>query len=285
MRLINSALFILAAIILFASCQKEVDGTIDERPTGNDSILLEHFVELDTTLPTGLDTVWQMRYTYDAQKRVKQSISTYYLFGPQSDVTEYFYSGNDTLPYKIVVTWPDAVNTYRDTTFFTYVNGQVLIDSTIEWKINTNEFWNTSTTIYTPNGNNIDLSYRDYYNPGQTPPDFVSTPYTVQRTLQNGNIITQDAPFNGSTNRKHHLASYDNNINPFHKTEIPYPVLNSVNTQKNNPLEHKLWDDPAMIDGHNQYTYTYRADGRPLIVRSKDLQNQAVYKGLYFYTK
>jgi hypothetical protein len=289
MRLIDSALLTLSIIILFASCQREVEDTIPERPTGNsDSILLAGFAELDTTLPSGMDTLWYVRYSYDAAKRVKNATYAYGLGGQfDTEYVDYFYSGNDTLPNKIVVTWMDVSNTYRDTVFYTYVNGQVSVDSTVEWRINTNDFWGTTTETYTPSGNNIIVQYRLYNSPGVTPPDHISTPQTITRTFANGNITTQDNPPNFHFGERDHVVqSYDNKVNPFYKAEIPYPLLYAMRMQKNNTIEEKLWDDPTQIWIHYQYSYTYREDGYPLVVRIKDMLSPPDgTKGVYWYTK
>jgi uncharacterized protein YcfL len=227
--------FIVVAT-LFISCQQEIIVDLSEQVL-DDTTLLARLIELDTTQLSGSDTTWQVRYSYDRQKRVKLAVYIYH-YGPVGlDVerVEHFYIGSNTLPYKTVATWKE----------------------------------------------------REYQSPGMVPPDFVSTPAIIAKTLTNGNIITQDNPPGFQFgDRDHQLRSYDNSINPFYKAEIPYPVLYRLRMEKNNTLEDKLWDDPANMSIHYQYAYTYRADGYPLIVWGKDMLDPSRgSKGIYIYTK
>src|SRR5688500_7133697 len=88
--------------IFLISCQKEADETPRPGIINNaDSIYLDKLVILDTTQPVGIDTVHKIFFQYDNLKRIK-SIFSYFVGIMDSSRHEFFYQGNDTLPFKIV---------------------------------------------------------------------------------------------------------------------------------------------------------------------------------------
>lgn len=158
----NIILFFLFLLIL-SSCQKEPDIILDDtNPVLPVTTLLKRYVEVDTTLPPGADTTYKISFTYDNRNRlIKAQYINYYLAPDIYEGTsEYYYTGNDTLPYKFVDTWEDAGSTYRDTVFFFYNNGLVSKDSSIEYKVTTNEFYGTEVAYYTKSGNNTIIEKR-----------------------------------------------------------------------------------------------------------------------------
>jgi len=282
----------LAAIVYLTSCQKEIDWNIPPDPPPpipiNDSIYLKEYAELDTTLPSGSDTIYQQIYQYDAQKRVIQTIATFYGFG-SPDVTSgnFFYNGTDTLPYKYVFRFNDASDTYVDTIFLSYDQGLVKIDSTIEYNQSNGQFSGIRTLVYTAQGGNTFLQSRIYLNRAAINPVYAWSGL-ITKTYQNGNITVQNdtsTSFIQFTGYGHHEVRYDNKINPFYKVELPYPVLNRFKVQRNNVLEERSWDVPGTILRHLSYNYIYRSDGRPVSVKVKDVQDPAFeIKGVFLYT-
>src|SRR5689334_19244696 len=113
-----TALFFSQFII---SCQKEVDPNILTGPQ-NDSSFVSKFIELDTSLPAGSDTVWITSYFYDGQKRLaKVYLDEYDLSGYLgTDSVSFRYQGNQTLPssYRYLDPGPDSTINY-----LTYSNG------------------------------------------------------------------------------------------------------------------------------------------------------------------
>lgn len=291
MKFFCSALCVIGVTMIIASCQQEPDTVLDDaNPNPAVPTRLQRYVLVDSTLPPGSDTTYKINFTYDSQHRLqKAKYIDYYFYWPDIDegTTEYFYSGNDSLPYKFVDTWSDVGNTYRDTVFFSYTNGLVSRDSAIEYRITTNEFWGTAVVYYTKSGNNTIIENRTYNLPGITPPDRQWSG-TLFQTHLNGNIISQDdtATINRvNFDRAHCTASYDDKKNPFYELSIRYPVLGrTVSSQKNNSLEEKSWDDPSTIESHIFSSYTYRPDGYPLTAMISQ-PSGFIAKGLYFYNQ
>lgn len=288
MRLIIPALC-FSIVLLISSCQRELDIDLGDDPTPPviaDSTLLKMYVELDTTLPSGSDTTYKVIYTYDNQKRVKEVTILYDQYFERGD---YFYSGNDSLPYLLVTEWRDFIDTYRDSVYLFYTNGLVSLDSTIEYNITANQFISTEVASFSAAGNNTFVERRSYDSPDPSPVSYQASG-TIFKTYQNGNIVTQDDTSSSqvSPDRPHYQVSYDDKPNPFYKTEIPYPILNKFNVQKNNALEEIAWMVvPANPDYHYQFAYTYRADGYPVSVKSTAIYIQGTsetVKGLFFYT-
>jgi len=290
MKILLSLLCACFFAIFFSSCQREINFDLPANPnppTSADSTLLARFIDLDTTLPSGLDTIEQIFYSYDSQKRVKRCFSTDYT---DTETIDYFYSGTDSLPFKTVSVWTNYGDIYRDTIFWSYMNGVVSKDSTIEYDITTsNQFFSTETVIYTPGGNNILLQSRIYHAPGPLAPVFDQWSGTIVQTRQNGDITMQDDTTHFHviyTDRAHMEANYDNKINPFYRVETPYPILRKSNVQKNNVVEELSWDVPSSLYSHNFYTYTYRADGYPTSVKlASSLGGPGDGKGIFLYTR
>src|SRR4029078_9855 len=83
--------------LFFISCQKEVSPDI-LTGTQNDSIYISKIIELDTTKPSGSDTVWIDSYIYDAQKRLFRFKEAEYDASGElwSDTVELHYQGSQT---------------------------------------------------------------------------------------------------------------------------------------------------------------------------------------------
>src|SRR5688500_1723182 len=90
------------SLILFTSCQQEIDPSILNSPQ-NDSTTISLIVALDTSLPSGQDTIAVLTFTYDALKRryihsyrekdfSSGLFDTYWIY--------YYYNGTDTLPAR-----------------------------------------------------------------------------------------------------------------------------------------------------------------------------------------
>jgi hypothetical protein len=260
----------LLVLILFYSCQREVDDTATPPPTTRtsvaDSMLIEKLVRLD--FDTG-DTSEIESFEYDSKKRISKWVSNTYYFGPVPDVSsqEFFYSGNDSLPSKIIYVYTDASSTYGDTAYLKYVNGIVSRDSTVSYNLTNRVYYGTSVKAYTLNGSNMFLEVWSTIPPNMTNflPQWSGTFF---QTYQNGNITTQDDTslfYSVYGDRVHQEATYDDKPNPLYQLEERRPLLNKGTEQKNNYKTLKTWDDPARIESDYRFTYTYRADGFPLM--------------------
>jgi hypothetical protein len=286
---IFSALILLT--IVFISCEKEISteppappGNGNNNPPANDSTLLLKYIEVDTTLPAGSDTIFQDIYSYDNKRRLIHYYANVFSTEQEADL---FYSGNDTLPYKVISVWTNSSDIYHDTVFYFYSNGLVTKDSTIEYNGATNQFSQAIARVYTPEGDNAQFEYRHYSLP-HAPPDEEKR-LTFLITRQNGNIRVQDdtSAVVQFSYAAHEEVKYDDKTNPFYQAfPMHYQVLSgSFSGQKNNPVEDITWDDPSQPT-RLTYSYTYRADGRPLLVKVFDQALGGEYvKGIFLYTK
>ena len=289
MRLIRLVASLFVALIIFSSCQREIDVSPARITNINDSIYIKQVVALDTTLPAGSDTLTRATFSYDADKRVTMLAEYNYAWGPQfTEVTKYFYSGSDTLPYKLVVSYSDFVNDYNDTIFLFYRGENVSKDSTISYDITNNTFFVTVVKVFTPDGNNTFIQSRIYNNPPPSPPGLQWSGMIMQSRV-NGNITLQDDTTTFSvvyTDRLHHRISYDNKTNPIYRTQVHYPIISGYNhQQKNNTTEQRSWDIAGQFEDHLRYDYIYRSDGYPLSVTITEVNNPSnKWKAVYFYT-
>lgn len=287
MKIYFSTLCLGLVTILFSSCQKEISSDPILKVTSGDSTLLARYIELDTTLPSGSDTTFQEFYRYDAQKRVTRIYSIYSSAPGDIDILSYFYSGLDTLPNKVVLIWKNGSAPFVDTAFLSYTNGLVSYDSIITYDITNNKFFRTEVATYTASGSNTFIQSRQYLSAAPSP---VSRQWSgmVFKTYQNGNIIQQEDTSTFAiifTNRQYTQVSYDNKINPFYRIYTPYPFLRKLKVQKNNTIEETSSDTPSSLYSHYIYSYTYRPDGYPLIVRMHSLLWSYARKGIYLYTQ
>lgn len=277
--------FLAFTIFFLSSCQQEPDVILeDPTPPASDvdTTMLLQYIVLDANNQS--DTIDKMVFTYDAQKRITSYFLAAGAFGNEN--TDYFYTGNNTLPYKYIWTWSDAIADYVDTGYVSYANGIVSRDSVIEYKVTTNEFWGTDVVYFIPEGNNMKIIKRDYFSPGLTPPDDERKGTLIQ-TRVNGNIVAQDDTAANPEvyfNRPHQTASYDNKPCPFVRIETPFPVLGYWSgIARNNPTAQKEWDvDPTSVT-ELHYSYTYRADGYPLTVMLSEPGQPPYGKGIFIY--
>lgn len=284
-------LFIFS-IVICSSCQKEASFTTTRAAGSNDSIYLEKVVELDTTLPTGLDTIFKTEFFYDGSKRILRLFETDFINNlSQKIFTEkkYYYNGADTLPFKTTEIVTDGPVVYYDTSFYTYRNGYVSRDSVILYRQNNLGLLATSTQAYSPRGTNVMVHIRFVdYNAGLPPQVFVDSG-NVLISFSGENIASQSGPA-GIVNEEFYQNTYDNKINPLYRVDIRYPVYGGYNgaigSQPNNPLTEKIGASPGSLINHYVSNYSYRSDGLPLIKRTTDLLDPSFASKLfYFYTR
>jgi hypothetical protein len=272
----------VATAIGFSSCQKEISSqpnptTDPGSGTTVDSTILWKYIELDTTHPAGSDTATIYTYKYDSQKRLEAVTvrdSSYY-GGYIYDTVKYYYTGADTLSYKITRMEVEPYASYTDTGFYSYSNGIVVYDSTY-----TTQYFPLTDTLeggvtqYTISGNNVLISGR-HFQASPLPAGFSNG--TIFKTYMNGNIVTQT-----DTTTSHNLTdypdvqlNYDNHPNPFYKIDLHYPIyddgLFSRSAQKNNFIEEIGGASASNLFNHIKYSYTYRPDGYPVKVRKIDM--------------
>lgn len=125
MRALSFPIFVI--FFLLGACQQEADLVLPDQLSA-DSTYISRVIVLDTTKPSGSDTVTIYSYSYDQRKRLSQVVERD-LFGgivrPDAIYTIQ-YSGNDTLPFRY-----DFVNgTSITSSFYTYSGYFVVKDST-----------------------------------------------------------------------------------------------------------------------------------------------------------
>lgn len=288
-------LFFFSALVI--SCQREVS---EELPVNNiieDSLLLWKFIQIDTTKPTGSDTVARYVFTYDDQKRLKQSLYTAIyesVSGPRvaTSNTDYYYAGADTLPFKTVEVLDD-INVYSDTTFLLYENGIVVYDSSIQYNITDGQPEQVSVILYTNSGNTTFVKTKSAIYSPFTPVVVEEHSGNVVKQLVAGNIVRQvdtTGSSNKVTNSDIYENVYDNKINPFYIIEPLYPVYGGFNSatnhQRNNVTEEKSFITISGLAAHKKFSYEYRQDGYPVRVRLFDvLDPSGNTQFVYFYTR
>lgn len=286
------AILTLFLTIFLISCQKTVDETLPPGIVTNaDSIYLNKMVVLDTTQPVGMDTVGKMFFQYDNSKRIK-SIFSYWVGIMDSSRHEFFYQGNDTLPFKIVDhSFEDhgaGFFHYVDTIYYNYADGVVSKDSVLSWNLTTgNIVASPHVRAFTKSGNTVKRISRYY---GVFSGNYVflgSDTANFDVTHSAGNLTAHTS--SGSSD-VFVQATYDTKPNPLAKIyTVKYPVFDSYFiadwfTQKNNPLQVQFQVDHSSPIENEQLTYIYRSDNYPLSATYSSTDGLDYNKLLYFYT-
>jgi len=286
--LFAGSILALFFISIFSSCQKEADGSLPNNPQTIDSSFIDKIIALDTTLPVGTDTTEKLFLTYDNLKRLSRSTQLYGPGLPGSSVTDFLYSGNDSLPYKSISREVyTGVWDYTDTAYFTYSNGFIAKDSTITHD-NTNSVIGARVVQYSVSGTAVNKGLRYYdFNGGA----FVlqnSSNSTLTVVITGGNLMTQTL-LTGQNTFESVQATYDNKPNPLAKAfKIRYPEADTPDwlswwLQKNNPSQVQFKEMGGTPDSET-YVYTYRTDGYPVkFTYSRASGGLLSNKALFYY--
>lgn len=279
--------FLSLLIVLSWSCQQEPDDMLPDTDPGTpaDSTLLYKFCEIDETLPAGADTTSTMLYSYDNQKRIKRKEYTDHTSTlPFRVIDDYFYQGADTLPYKAIWWATESNFIYIDTIFYTYANGVVAKDSSISYE--PTGMHTVSVETYAISGDNV-LAHRvvKVYNGSVLVEEHVSDRSFITRR-QNGNIVEQ-TNLDDLSDFRYQAVTYNDKRDPLYKTAVPYPVLDELvfGYPKHLMTEQIYGRDNANPIYHYLYSYTYRSDGYPLVLRISDAADPGGgnYKAVYIY--
>lgn len=293
-------------IVFFSSCQREVE---EQLPNNNNShssegSILEKYVTLDTTHPTGADTVQLTRFFYDPQTRILRVTDTWFQNGTHiiSSAVEatYSYNGNDTVPFK--VTYQTNANgiVFSDTLFLSYDNDDFVIrDSMVRYQSGVRRdmycFYYTETSPW-----NYLVSGSAYDYTSNTP--LHANRISLTRNWVNGNLVaTYDSIYAQSIPGREDIVktsfTFDNHPNPYVKTALHYPDYNFYSYDayysslytRNNPITYvtTVYSNqfPSAVTNQGEFRYTYNTLGYPVTITRYQNGNPSApnFKTLLFY--
>lgn len=273
-------------IICFSSCQKEIDWGLNI-PTQNDSSYLDKVIVIDTTLPSGTDTIGKYLFIYDNMKRLTNMTLSYGTGYSDSAIQDLFYTGNETLPFKHVYRDVYSGLNIVDTIYYYYSSGVVARDSVNRWNLGLGANLGAKVFEFTIAGSTANIRDKDY--------NFVSGNYVlaadnlsvVNISGSGGNLISQSL-VSGSSAYESVQASYDNKFNPLSKVfKVKYPIFESRSNetwllQKNNALQIQF-KELFSTQETDVHTYVYRSDNYPLSATYSSTRGSNYNKLLYFY--
>jgi YD repeat-containing protein len=260
---------LLTLCVIFASCQKEVDPSMNE--TEDPKKLVSRVIETDPGVP---GEAWMLEFKYDAQQRcttlVEKTIDS---TSGTPVVTEeanytFHYNGTESRPNKItydafgtVVTWFPKFD----------AQGKKIQDSVLDAGSGYKEIVN-----YTYNNNKIIAEYKvEVFGQSLS---FLDTVY------HDGNNMTKQISAEHSQGSLlgwyEMMYTYDNHPNPLGQTNISTSFFASssylaigtfIGLNKNNVLSESYRDLLSSTGPEvTQYQYTYDGDGYPALFRYTD---------------
>jgi hypothetical protein len=269
MKSIKLALFALL-VIVFASCQKEIDPTINEPEEPRK--YLSRVVETESGTP---GESWLLEFKYDAQKRCTSMVEKYIdsTGGVPTVLEEYtytfHYNGAESRPFKITSDIFGA-----GVSWFTKFDSQ---GKKLQDSLHEPGSGYTEIVDYSYSGNRIIARYSV---------DILGSTLNFLDTIyHDGNNVTKEVSAEYSLGTLSHWSeytyTYDNRPNPFNQLNINTAFFASssylgfgtfVGLNKNNYTSDTYRDlfpvagSPSTV----QYQYTYDADGYPVTVRYVD---------------
>ncbi len=299
---IQLCITIAIVIISIISCRKDNSSSQQNNPnTGNDT-LLSKFIELDTTQAAPYDTIVITSYKYDNLNRIITIADLYYDNGfpsiTNSDVSNYYYNGADTIAYKMIKISEDdgggpGSTVYSDTTYFLSSSKDSSTTTATTNGVSTTEAGFTYTIEDIGNGTFIQTI---------NSPGIPSHPDTVSQTTANGFVISQvDNTFTATSYPAqyptHNLVfSFDNHPNPFYKIYhgiLKEPVIYDYNqaevgssAQKNNYTQISSEPNYPLLSEESKFQYSYKANGYPATIVEYDWTSGPPifsFKGIYIY--
>jgi hypothetical protein len=285
------AIFVLLVAFLFYSCKKnDSDNTVNPPPPpSGQSTQLAAVYFVDTTLAVPRDTVIRYKISYDAQNRPSFTTeldtevngdSSYY------ETETFTYNGNDTnvskkINYSRLFSSGVFRSIDRDTNYYIYANGKAVYDSlTYSPGYYTDKFVYSGNTILR-SGNQVSGSmqavhqstiYQTFVNGNNT--------YQLDTLVGHATNVTNPALFNYA--RTELSTSYLPNPNPFYlftkyffKAFYDYdvPGIETAAAPKSciaqSHVTAAFWGGGGSSNwiGDLSYTYTFRADGYPVLAR------------------
>jgi hypothetical protein len=263
------ALVAVVSVCLF-SCQREIiDPNVDQ--AGVDSSFLSKIIYLDTTLPSGMDTVSKGVFSYDNQKR----LSNLLVNGPAIITSSYSfsYNGTDSIPKLVVETdfeYNGPGTKAVDSVFFVYSGNQVIKDSILEWRYPLNALDGAYVRTFSVSGSTVKMYGSAYANIGNvlTFMRYDSAVYTVTKAA--GNITSQTRVTGFLASIQSQILSYDTHPNPLGKVfKFRYAcftegIFIDEDIQNNNWLSEEFLGAGAPDTITRTQSHRYRPDGYPV---------------------
>jgi hypothetical protein len=282
---------LLVATAFFTSCQREVDASLLNNTASGDSSYLSKFFYIDTTLPSGSDTLTRGYFTYDNQKRLT-SLKFYYspLVNSSDDSAFYSfrYNGTDSLPSIIVemeygFNGPGSYN--RDSSFLFYSSNIVKKDSAIFRQFPGGDP-EIDVADFSISGNQV-----KYYQISSSYPGYPYSYYTVDSAIylvntSSGNITYQKSVGGGIALIDDFQVSYDTNSNPYGKIiKFRYPCIENFafsgpDFQTNNIVHYQEADNSGTTTFDELIYYIYNSHGLP-VSRTSNVERG---KNIYIYS-
>lgn len=278
---------VIILLICFSSCQKEINWGLNN-PTQSDSSFLDRTIALDTTLPSGADTIGKDVFAYDNMKRLTKISTSYGAGFADSALQQFFYNGNETLPFKHVYRDVYSGLNMVDTIYYYYSNAVVSKDSVNGWNLVSGANLGAEVSEYTISGTTVTVRDKDY--------NFVAGNYVlvadnlsvVNISGTGGNLLTQTL-VSGSADYESVQASYDNRFNPLSKVfKIKYSIFASRTLEswlfQNNNATLIQFKEQFSTPETDVFTYIYRNDNYPKSATYSSTAGGSIHnKLLYFY--
>lgn len=271
---------VLFSTIVLASCQK--DTSFEVTQNASDSTALAQYIDFDTTLTQGQDTLAVSKYYYDSRGRLERNEYYQYSNGISTDLEQniFFYGGDSIVPSKKTEVWyslPSGVAISSLTQWLRYdASNRVVYDSVFD-----NISASGSSRNYSYNGFNIILSAQGFSR-------------YFYLTKINGNTELQVDTLFGSYISNFQF-SYDSKHNPFYKMPLcgverstPFYQGETYNDEMvyepNNPVD--INENLSSSGFHQTYVYTYNALGYPVKhVQYDESPHTYAFTRIYKYTK
>ena len=259
------SLFGLCVLIAFASCKKSTPSSPNNSDSTITTPLLSQLIILDTTQPAPADTSEIISFKYDNSKRLVTTTDMVYNSGVPdimpADITNYYYSGSDSIPSKSVdVEWfyengvGSTIEYDTDTDYYSIANGNYE-DSTIS-TFTENNVTTISSVIAEINSKNGSTVYSTEIN---YLPNFDTFSDTVTQITVNGDVTSQsDITVMGGLDW---TFSFDTHPNPLYVSMNGLPVIYDIESALDGPQKNNYTEviekqaDSTMYHVKNQYTY------------------------------
>jgi hypothetical protein len=289
MKILSNLIAPFLILVLFSSCQREIDGSLPRGVAAQYEYLTRYTV-LDTAWVPGKDTMIDNRFYYDNKKRISRGFSTYHQANASfqssplytHDFVYTYESDTAVFPSKVTDTYKSLVNpadTWTETAFLWYKDGLVSKDS-----------------ILTKNGGRKVTTYEKlsniFFRVIHSKPAIDTSYSRVEWKFQNLQFEADSLFFFISGVRFYRTFTkyllYDAGFNPFNKIMLPYRApFNQRGLQFYNlfyDLSYPGLNNPLLLTENGSlrwsWNYVLNNDGLPVIARMTDKK-----KAFFRYTR